>query len=173
LDIIESDLFALHLQNISWLRLDGSIESSRRGAIVSKFNTDPTIDVLLLTTRVGGLGLNLTSADTVIFMSHDWNPSADLQAMDRAHRIGQTKCVNVYRLITRGTIEDKIMNLQQFKMNISRAVVNRENTSFKSLDPDSLNSFVKPEEKKKKKNDDDLWEEEQYGFDMESYLKNE
>jgi len=64
-----------------------------------------------LTTSVGGLGLTLTGADVVIFMEHDWNPMNDLQAMDRAHRIGQTRTVNVYRLIMRDTIEDKIMNL--------------------------------------------------------------
>lgn len=74
-----------------------------------RFNSDPSIDVLLLTTQVGGLGLNLTGADTVIFVEHDWNPMKDLQAMDRAHRIGQRKVVNVYRLITRSTLEEKIM----------------------------------------------------------------
>lgn len=74
-----------------------------------RFNNDPSIDVLLLTTQVGGLGLNLTGADTVIFVEHDWNPMKDLQAMDRAHRIGQRKVVNVYRLITRSTLEEKIM----------------------------------------------------------------
>jgi TATA-binding protein-associated factor len=57
------------------------------------------LQVLLLTTHVGGLGLNLTSADTVVFLEHDWNPMKDLQAMDRAHRIGQTRTVNVYRLL--------------------------------------------------------------------------
>lgn len=56
-----------------------------------RFNNDPSIDVLLLTTHVGGLGLNLTGADTVVFVEHDWNPMRDLQAMDRAHRIGQVK----------------------------------------------------------------------------------
>lgn len=77
-----------------------------------RFNNDPSIDVLLLTTQVGGLGLNLTGADTVIFVEHDWNPMKDLQAMDRAHRIGQRKVVNVYRLITRGTLEEKIMGYE-------------------------------------------------------------
>lgn len=62
---------------------------------------------------MGGLGLNLTGADTVIFVEHDWNPMKDLQAMDRAHRIGQRKVVNVYRLITRGTLEEKIMGYVQ------------------------------------------------------------
>lgn len=63
---------------------------------VCRFNNDPSIDVLLLTTHVGGLGLNLTGADTVVFVEHDWNPMKDLQAMDRAHRIGQvrTNCLD-------------------------------------------------------------------------------
>lgn len=78
-------------------------------SLCCRFNDDPSIDVLLLTTHVGGLGLNLTGADTVIFVEHDWNPMKDAQAMDRAHRIGQKKVVNVYRLITRGTLEEKIM----------------------------------------------------------------
>ena len=97
------------LPSVSYLRLDGSVEANKRQDIVNKFNSDPSIDVLLLTTSVGGLGLNLTGADTVIFVEHDWNPQKDLQAMDRAHRIGQKKVVNVYRLITRGTLEEKIM----------------------------------------------------------------
>lgn len=80
---------------LTFRRLDGSMSSKDRFEVVKKFNEDPSIDVLLLTTRIGGLGLNLTGADTVIFMEHDWNPSNDLQAMDRAHRIGQTKVVSV------------------------------------------------------------------------------
>lgn len=97
------------MPTVSYLRLDGSIPPSARHNVVTRFNNDPSIDVLLLTTQVGGLGLNLTGADTVIFVEHDWNPMKDLQAMDRAHRIGQRKVVNVYRLITRGTLEEKIM----------------------------------------------------------------
>ena len=69
----------------------------------------PDIFIFILSTRAGGLGINLTAADTVIFYDHDWNPSNDAQAMDRAHRIGQKKVVNVYRLITKGTLEEKIM----------------------------------------------------------------
>lgn len=109
LDIIENDLFKKHMPGVTYLRLDGSIPPAQRHAVVTRFNNDPSIDVLLLTTQVGGLGLNLTGADTVIFVEHDWNPMKDLQAMDRAHRIGQKKVVNVYRLITRCTLEEKIM----------------------------------------------------------------
>lgn len=107
LDLIEKDLFAT--MKLKYMRMDGATDARKRHAIVETFNNDPRIDVLLLTTSVGGLGLNLTGADTVIFVDHDWNPMKDLQAMDRAHRLGQKKVVNVYRLITRGTLEEKIM----------------------------------------------------------------
>lgn len=109
LDIIETDLFKRHMPSVTYMRLDGGTDASKRHAIVQTFNSDPSIDCLLLTTHVGGLGLTLTGADTVIFVEHDWNPMKDLQAMDRAHRIGQKKVVNVYRLITKGTLEEKIM----------------------------------------------------------------
>ena len=109
LDIIEKDLFKPHMPAVTYMRLDGSTDANKRHAIVQTFNSDPSIDCLLLTTHVGGLGLTLTGADTVIFVEHDWNPMKDLQAMDRAHRIGQKKVVNVYRLITKGTLEEKIM----------------------------------------------------------------
>ena len=109
LDIVEKDVLKTMLPSVSFMRMDGSTDARRRQDIVTKFNGDPSIDVLLLTTHVGGLGLNLTGADTVIFVEHDWNPQKDMQAMDRAHRIGQKKVVNVYRLITRGTLEEKIM----------------------------------------------------------------
>ena len=109
LDIVQNDVLKKLLPSVQYLRLDGSVEANKRQNIVNQFNTDPSYDVLLLTTSVGGLGLNLTGADTVIFVEHDWNPQKDMQAMDRAHRIGQKKVVNVYRLITRGTLEEKIL----------------------------------------------------------------
>lgn len=109
LDIIENDLFRQLMPSVTYMRMDGATPSNKRHALVQTFNADPSIDVLLMTTQVGGLGLNLTGADTVIFVEHDWNPMKDLQAMDRAHRLGQKRVVNVYRLITRGTLEEKIM----------------------------------------------------------------
>lgn len=108
-DIVEIEVFKKLLPSATYMRMDGSTDARKRQDIVTKFNGDPSIDCLLLTTHVGGLGLNLTGADTVIFVEHDWNPQKDMQAMDRAHRIGQKKVVNVYRLITRGTLEEKIM----------------------------------------------------------------
>ena len=109
LDIVATTVLKELLPTVQYLRLDGSVAADKRQNIVNQFNTDPSYDCLLLTTSVGGLGLNLTGADTVIFVEHDWNPQKDMQAMDRAHRIGQKKVVNVYRLITRGTLEEKIL----------------------------------------------------------------
>ncbi|KAJ3392307.1 TATA-binding protein-associated factor mot1 [Lobulomyces angularis] len=191
MDLIEHNLFKNLMPNVTFMRMDGSVEGSKRHDIVTKFNADPSIDVLLLTTSVGGLGLNLTGADTVIFVEHDWNPMKDLQAMDRAHRIGQKKVVNVYRLITRGTLEEKIMGLQKFKLNIASAVINQENSGLKSMDTEqildlfSLGPGQEDSKKKKMKEKgkqttkdiidslDGLWDESQYEeFGVGEFLKN-
>lgn len=146
LDIVEDELFKKQMPSVTYMRLDGRTEPRSRQAIVRKFNEDPSIDVLLLTTKVGGLGLNLTGADTVIFVEHDWNPMNDLQAMDRAHRLGQKKVVNVYRLITRNTLEEKIMGLQKFKMNIASTIVNQQNTGLSSMGTNQLLDLFDVEE---------------------------
>ncbi|KAK9499893.1 hypothetical protein O3M35_002836 [Rhynocoris fuscipes] len=138
LDILENDFFKIHMPSVSYLRLDGSVAASLRHSVVTRFNNDPSIDVLILTTQVGGLGLNLTGADTVIFVEHDWSPMKDLQAMDRAHRIGQKKVVNVYRLITRATLEEKIMGLQKFKLMTANTVISAENAHLETMGTDKL-----------------------------------
>jgi SNF2 family DNA or RNA helicase len=92
------------------------------------------IDVLLLSTKAGGVGLNLTGADVVIFLEHDWNPVHDMQAMDRAHRLGQKKTVQVFRLVTRGTIEERVMGLQRFKRRVAQQVVTAQNGHQDRLD---------------------------------------
>ncbi|EMD00379.1 hypothetical protein BAUCODRAFT_144057 [Baudoinia panamericana UAMH 10762] len=138
LDMVESTVFKKMLPSATFARLDGSIEASKRQDTVNRFNSDPSIDCLLLTTSVGGLGLNLTGADTVIFVEHDWNPQKDLQAMDRAHRIGQKKVVNVYRLITRGTLEEKILSLQRFKIDVASTVVNQQNAGLGTMETDQI-----------------------------------
>jgi len=143
LDIIESDLFKKHMPSVTYMRLDGGTDPNKRHAIVQTFNSDPSIDCLLLTTHVGGLGLTLTGADTVIFVEHDWNPMKDLQAMDRAHRIGQKKVVNVYRLVTKGTLEEKIMGLQRFKLNIANSVVTQQNSGLASMGTDLVLDLFK------------------------------
>lgn len=138
LDLLEELLLKTHLSHIRYLRLDGSIPASERTQVAEQFNGDPSIQLMILTTRVGGLGLNLTSADSVVFLESDFNPFADLQAMDRVHRIGQTKAVNVYRLIVDGSIEERILELQKKKTDMSDAIVNTENSSVYSLGTEHL-----------------------------------
>jgi TATA-binding protein-associated factor len=133
LDLVEQDVLGKHFPAVSFLRMDGSTPVHKRFQMQLDFNADPSIEVMLLTTHVGGLGLTLTGADTVVFLDHDWNPMRDLQAMDRAHRIGQTKTVNVYRLIAQGTLEERIMGLQRFKLNIANTVVSQDNAHLHSM----------------------------------------
>jgi len=119
------DLFENYLtvRNYSYLRLDGSSKISNRRELVKDWQSNSDRFIFLLSTRAGGLGINLTAADTVIFYDSDWNPTADQQAMDRAHRLGQTKQVTVYRLITAGTIEERIMERAGVKGEIQRMVI--------------------------------------------------
>lgn len=104
-----------------YMRLDGSSKISARRDMVADFQTREDIFVFLLSTRAGGLGINLTAADTVIFYDSDWNPTVDQQAMDRAHRLGQTKQVTVYRLICKGTIEERILQRAREKSEVGIA----------------------------------------------------
>ena len=105
------------------LRMDGETEVAVRAHLVHEFNHNADVQLFLLTTRVGGLGLNLTGADRVVIYDPDWNPSVDLQARERAWRIGQQRPVAVYRLVTRGTIEEKIYHRQIFKYFLSEKVL--------------------------------------------------
>ena len=128
------------------MRLDGSSKIHERRDMVADFQTRQDIFVFLLSTWAGGLGINLTAADTVIFYDSDWNPTVDQQAMDRAHRfvkeivlmsdidlqmsrLGQTRQVTVYRLICKGTIEERILQRAREKSEIHRMVI--QGGSFK------------------------------------------
>ena len=113
----------LTYRNYKYCRLDGSTKLEDRRDTVHDFQTRPDIFIFLLSTRAGGLGINLTAADTVIFYDSDWNPTIDSQAMDRAHRLGQTKQVTVYRLITKGTIEERIRKRALQKEEVQRVVI--------------------------------------------------
>ncbi|KAF2077677.1 hypothetical protein CYY_000993 [Polysphondylium violaceum] len=104
-------------------RLDGSSKLEDRRDLVDDYQTDNSIFVFLLSTRACGMGINLTAADTVIFYDSDWNPTADEQAMDRCHRLGQQRPVTVYRLITKGTIEEKILKRAKQKHQIQSIVI--------------------------------------------------
>lgn len=106
----------------SYFRMDGSTNIADRRDMINEFQTNPKIFAFLLSTRAGGLGVNLTGADTVIFYDNDWNPTMDAQATDRAHRIGQTKLVSVYRLITANTIEERILKRAKQKQNVQTTV---------------------------------------------------
>ncbi|KAG9305902.1 hypothetical protein G9A89_016554 [Geosiphon pyriformis] len=122
----------LAYRQYKYLRLDGGSKISDRRDMVSDWQTRPEIFIFLLSTRAGGLGINLTAADTVIFYDSDWNPTVDQQAMDRAHRLGQTKQVTVYRLITKGTIEERILQRAKQKDEIQKVVIS--GGEFKQVD---------------------------------------
>ncbi|SCU89685.1 LAFA_0E20054g1_1 [Lachancea sp. 'fantastica'] len=105
------------------IRLDGSSKLEDRRDLVHDWQTKPDIFIFLLSTRAGGLGINLTAADTVIFYDSDWNPTIDSQAMDRAHRLGQTRQVTVYRLLIRGTIEERMRDRAKQKEHVQQVVM--------------------------------------------------
>ncbi|ORY92326.1 SNF2 family N-terminal domain-domain-containing protein [Syncephalastrum racemosum] len=120
LDILEK---MLKNEGYEYRRMDGSTSVLRRMPMVNEFNTNIDIDVFLLTTKVGGLGLNLVGADRVILFDPDWNPSTDMQARERAWRLGQKKDVVIYRLMTAGTIEEKIYHRQIYKQFLTNKVL--------------------------------------------------
>nr|XP_018913834.1 PREDICTED: ATP-dependent helicase brm-like isoform X2 [Bemisia tabaci] len=113
-----------NLQGFSYLRLDGTTKAEDRGDLLKKFNSpDSDYFLFLLSTRAGGLGLNLQSADTVIIFDSDWNPHQDLQAQDRAHRIGQKNEVRVLRLMTVNSVEERILAAARYKLNMDEKVI--------------------------------------------------
>jgi len=120
LDLLED---YMHYRKHRYFRLDGSSAIDDRRDMVKQYQTDDSIFVFILSTRAGGLGINLTAADTVIFYESDWNPTIDLQAMDRAHRLGQTRPVTVYRLTCRGTIEEKVLKRAAQKNTVQQLVI--------------------------------------------------
>lgn len=109
-------------KKMSYFKMDGSTSIQDRRFMVEEYQTNPNIFAFLLSTRAGGLGINLIAADTVIFYDNDWNPTMDEQATDRAHRIGQTKPVTVYRIVTRGTVEEKIVKRAKQKQTVQSTV---------------------------------------------------
>lgn len=118
LDIVRE---ALEEEGIGHCTIEG--KTRNRGAEVKKFESDPDTGIFLLSLKAGGTGLTLNSADTVILYDPWWNPLAERQAMDRAHRIGQTKTVNVYKLVTKETVEEKVLELQKKKQRVFDAIM--------------------------------------------------
>ncbi|WEW59882.1 swr1 complex component [Emydomyces testavorans] len=120
LDILEQ---FLNVHGHRYLRLDGATKIEQRQMLTERFNSDPRILVFILSSRSGGLGINLTGADTVIFYDLDWNPAMDKQCQDRCHRIGQTRDVHIYRLVSEYTIESNILRKANQKRMLDDVVI--------------------------------------------------
>lgn len=113
----------LDFKNIRFCRLDGSTSHEDRETQIDQFNTDKSKKVFLLSTRAGGLGINLTAADTVVLFDNDWNPQVDLQAIDRVHRIGQKKPVKIYRFLIKNSVEEILISKSYSKRFLEKLVI--------------------------------------------------
>jgi SNF2 family DNA or RNA helicase len=121
---------------IDYLYLDG--KTRNRGSIVDQFQTNSDRKVFLISLKAGGLGLNLTAAEYVFLLDPWWNPAVEAQAIDRTHRIGQTRRVFAYRLIARNTVEEKVLALQETKRNLADAIINEDNSLIRNMGRDDL-----------------------------------
>jgi SNF2 family DNA or RNA helicase len=116
--------------------LDGA--TTDRGRHVERFQTDPDCGLFLISLKAGGLGLNLTAAEYVFLLDPWWNPAVEAQAIDRAHRIGQSKPVFAYRLITKGTVEERVLELQKTKRDLADAILGEDNSLIRDLQREDL-----------------------------------
>nr|XP_046258191.1 DNA excision repair protein ERCC-6 isoform X2 [Scatophagus argus] len=144
LDILE---VFVRENDYSYLKMDGTTTIGSRQPLITRYNEDKSIFIFLLTTKVGGLGVNLTGANRVIIYDPDWNPSTDTQARERAWRIGQKQQVTIYRLLTAGTIEEKIYHRQIFKQFLTNRVLKdpKQRRFFKSNDIYELFTLSDPD----------------------------
>lgn len=126
LDILER---YLTIRDYGYVRLDGSTVVTERQELIDRFNEDPEIFVFLLSTKAGGMGINLTAADTAIIHDIDFNPYNDKQAEDRCHRMGQTKPVDIYRLISEGTIEEGMLMVAQEKLKLEMEITSENDNA--------------------------------------------
>ncbi|XWS58915.1 hypothetical protein CRYUN_Cryun08bG0075400 [Craigia yunnanensis] len=174
LDILEA---FINLYGYTYMRLDGSTQPEERQTLMQRFNTNPKIFLFILSTRSGGVGINLVGADTVIFYDSDWNPAMDQQAQDRCHRIGQTREVHIYRLISESTIEENILKKANQKRALDDLVIQSGgyNTEFfKKLDPMELFSghrTLSVKSIQKEKNHNSVIEDSVSNDDVEAALK--
>ena len=136
----------LSSKGFTYVRMDGTTYTEKRQEIVKRFSENPKIMIFISSTRVGGIGINLTVADTVIFFDCDWNPAVDKQAQDRCHRIGQSRDVTVYKLITRSSIEENILMTSNVKSKIDDMVLNKGRfnlqTIFQKIIPNTQDSGI-------------------------------
>lgn len=131
---------ALDHRKIKYAYLDG--KTKNREAPVEEFQTDPKTQLFLISLKAGGTGLNLTEADYVYILDPWWNPAVENQAIDRAHRIGQKNKVFAYKMISKGTIEEKILDLQRSKTDLFNQILTNENSLVKSLDFEDLKALL-------------------------------
>lgn len=127
LDVLEE---FLKIKNYNYLRLDGQTAVNDRLDLIDRFNQDNQIFVFLLTTKAGGVGINLTAANTVIMHDIDYNPFNDKQAEDRCHRLGQTKEVTVYKLLSKGTIDETMLKIQKKKLELGADISGTNDGNF-------------------------------------------
>ena len=127
-------------EKITFEYMDGSVKNRQK--VIDNFNNNNNIRTFLISLKTGGYGLNLTSADTVIIVDPWWNPMGENQAIDRAHRIGQTKKVMVYKIITKGTIEEKILDLQQNKKMMFENIIEEGQSVIKKMDAEQLRKLL-------------------------------
>jgi len=126
----------LECEGILYEYLDGKTRD--RGAKVARFQDDSQCKLFLISLKAGGQGLNLTAADYVFLLDPWWNPAVEAQAIDRAYRIGQSKRVFAYRLITRETIEEKVLTLQATKRKLADAIINEDNSLIRNITGEEL-----------------------------------
>ncbi|MEM8896341.1 MAG: C-terminal helicase domain-containing protein, partial [Bacteroidota bacterium] len=130
----------LNAQQIKYTYLDGSTRD--RQAQVERFQNDEEYNIFLISLKAGGLGLNLTKADYVFILDPWWNPAAEAQAVDRAHRIGQQNKVFTYKFIMKNTVEEKILKLQKSKLALAKNLISTEESFMKSLSKDDIASLL-------------------------------
>ncbi len=140
LDILEA---YMSLRGHKYLRLDGTTKVELRQGLIDEFNKNNEILVFMLTTKAGGVGINLTGANRVVIHDIDFNPQNDKQAEDRCHRVGQTKEVSVYHLISKYSIEEKMVDLQRLKLELDADLTSKnENLITKTLMQSVLNNIL-------------------------------
>jgi SNF2 family DNA or RNA helicase len=128
---------------LPWLALTGNTPTAERGTVVRRFQ-QKEVPILLVSLRAGGVGLNLTAADTVIHMDPWWNPAVEEQATARAHRIGQARTVFVYKLVVEGSIEERILELQARKAALADGVLGSDAALAAKFDVEDLQGLLAP-----------------------------
>ena len=123
----------LKMEGISYAYLDGSTPAEKRQEAVNKFQSDPELRIFLISLKAGGVGLNLTAADYVYLVDPWWNPTAEQQAIDRTHRIGQTNKVFAYKMICKDSVEEKILQMQERKQHLSSEIIGEDAGFVKKL----------------------------------------